>query len=621
MNTEHLPHNEATSFNDAKAYRDLAAGSEPSEIQAESAIIQLSQEIEELWSNGEENDDLEAMGLLRRLRQQGAPAAHILLEELRHDKLAPRNGAIMINVCATSANIPELADYMSSQPKLRPELQNTLARLGDDRVLPYLQTWLTQSESYEANNPRSVFQRSEALGKALFIAVAIQQRAADESSRQRWEAPIQTWLQEYAVVESRHPDPVDLLDDLKTRTHPDVLALAYTEDMFDNSHGGTDPDFGRSSRNRFKEAPKPPVNEAERTETLRNLITLIERPLKSLPNERVERLLTIAAYQERNPSPYAVTLGFEIEVERQSLISPEPNADGLSPEERAERAYQRQANYRRSEQMGVPAGQDAEWEFAPEAAYHYLTPVRETQALIYADLINSAYEHNPLHATLAGITTEGPAGDQAGVLLRGIEATGWCCSAERIEQPTRNPANSWLCKGKRGIKERSAEELQLGASAGAELRTLEIKNLPGFDRTARSLYALGSALSAYQELAAHSERAADRHKQELADIWRDYSEQEEQLFAAYGLASPSTGSWFAGAIRDAEGNIIQERLGVDFLKFADLLRDAESGGSRGQKFQAAAQDNVLYARRRAMAVLDATRPKPCLLYTSDAADD
>ncbi|HSX02924.1 MAG TPA: hypothetical protein VLI05_06475 [Candidatus Saccharimonadia bacterium] len=594
MNYEHHSphHGDKPDFQGADAYRDLTANTSETNQEDLTALTHEFAAIQ-LKLKPSDAEKTRAVALLRQFRQEGAPAAHAVLQELSQGRLIPELSASLVNAAATRENVPEIADYVVQQGKMEQPLRVALARLGDDQLLPHLAAYASHAIATEPDPEY----RSYKMNDALFVASAIEHRATSEASREQWQQHVEGWLDEYVKGVRHRGQRAEALNYFRTISRPEVLALAYAQEFFNDSVN--DPDFGQSLR-RKPDLMVSSQGSGKRSETLQNLWVLMERPLSSHTPEQFKERLIIAAYQEDNPSPYSTTLGIEVEIEEESLLV-DDNLN-LSSEEREARAYQRQANYRHSEQLGIPAGSDAMWEFAPRPAYSYLTHTREVQALMQADLLRNEYSY-PLHLTGAEVSTNGPAGNEVYTLLHGLEATGWSCSAERLEQASTAPEGGWACKGNGGIMERSSEDIQGDASTAVELRTLEAKGLSGLNRTMRSASALFSALKAHTQLLEHPKEAADPSKTELAAAWQQYSAQMNDLFASHQMTRPSDDPW---AARFSAGKGLA--LSPDFLTLADLLRSAEQGEDRGRQFQQAAQDIVLQTRRRVMAVLDRTRP-------------
>lgn len=614
MTDEHLPQAGNESYEQAKAYQELTSGlkeQEPNDLsQAVDRIVSELEVPPAVDTNNMDHDELSEywersiqrrLQLSRQLHEEGAPAASLILERIRKGEMRGGTGIEYVNLCATPDNGVELAEFLLEHRFMAQDLQTALERVGGHEILPYL-------EKYAEPVPRrdSDLDRSGRLNEAIDVALAVEQRLTEPKQREQWQASITKWAEVSNTLGNSQWLDEDALDERRAEQHPDLVAWRHTLNFY---RVGNDADFGPSAHAPNAEAlPLDP--QISREQVVENLFALGEETLE-LPGagaEKRKRVLEIMAYHEQNPSPYAITLGLEIEIEKASFVTNLGDAAREQSPDRAEAAYRRAGNYRRTERAGMPAGRDAEWEFAHLPARNYTTLSREVQALIQADLINNSFERHPVHMTLGHISMLGPAGPEVFALARGLEATGWCSSAERIEQPMRTRIDNWLYKGKGGVKERAAGEVKLGAGTAVELRIMELKSLSGADRTMRSAYALGAALRAYQELVNKPDQAADSNKQKLSDIWQDYSTEFNALCAQYDLTPPSQGGWAADTIRDGAGSVLDHRLGPDFLKLADFMREAHRPDSRGGQFQAAAQAAVLRARGRAMEILDRTKP-------------
>lgn len=269
-------------------------------------------------------------------------------------------------------------------------------------------------------------------------------------------------------------------------------------------------------------------------------------------------------------------------------------------DQRADYIYQKLGGYHQSKAAGVPRDKDGLWEFANRPVHHYLTLSREVQALMRLGLMNPEKSAHPMHLTVGGVTSDGPAGAEADILARSLEATGWCSSSSRMLKPATGK-ESWIQKGDAGIKERERDEIALSGTRAIEIRTMEHQGLGKLDRSLRSIYALGSALRAYQGITEGRAPSSD-DEQALADVWREFSSRSNQLFTDQGLDSP-TGQRWTGYI-DPEDGI---KMDGNFYQFGQLLKDAEADPqSPGGRFQDAMQDLVISARKEALAILERT---------------
>jgi hypothetical protein len=605
---------EAT-FAGASAYAELQAPSETMEQAREQRVAAIAETYANLaLAERDPNTDMsyvelsrEKVRCYRQLRSEGPEAVSHLLRGMQEQRYSEAVGFDLVEACATTASADELGAYVSQQPgTLEYRLEITLMRIGSDAQLPQLASYVDQPADPAARSGEQERNQRQRLRSAIAVAVGLEQQAASEHKPQ-WQKFIATSVERHNSLSTEQKLTAKELGWMQEGTTPDMLQEEYILQFFTSSD---DPDFGPSNRQRNLEN-KVPLPKLERWEVVENLIALKEERLDLPPgdNPRRQRLLETMTYHEKNPSPHAITLGLEVEVEREAFTDREP-ADATA-DERADAEYQRRLDFRRTEQLGVPAGNDAEWEFALLPAEHYLTTSRETQALMQLGLIPSEYPQ-PAHLTIGGITSRGPTGKAAFMLARGLEATGWSTSAERVRQPIDgDPTDNWLFKGKGGLKEREPDEISGAATSAVELRILEVHGQSGLHRTLRTAYGLGAATSAFQEVAKPDRPLPNADQQELAQIWEDYSDAAGQLFERYGMANPAQQEWTTITHIDPETQTpASHEFGADFLRFAELLSEAETPDTDGAKFQEAAQDLALAGRRRAMAVLDRTRPTP-----------
>jgi hypothetical protein len=261
-------------------------------------------------------------------------------------------------------------------------------------------------------------------------------------------------------------------------------------------------------------------------------------------------------YKEKHPSPYAPTLGIEIEIPDETVLPKElwqenfvPDDSGSASQKFQDERGKYQEKYKVSEQIGVPNGNDLFWEFAHEPARNPLTLSREVQALVGMGLINTKYTKYPLHVTLGGVTSDGLGGDQAHVFSHALEATGWSTNADRLTYPYVSDF-SWVVRGEAGVRERGKEEgksrndmktsdeQNIGANVGTEFRTIQLQSLSGLDRYLHSAYYLGTALRSFQEKL-QNEYDNDPTLKELSDIWKEFSEKCTEVFQKTGIKEPS----------------------------------------------------------------------------------
>jgi hypothetical protein len=298
------------------------------------------------------------------------------------------------------------------------------------------------------------------------------------------------------------------------------------------------------------------LSAAERLAIVKNLRIMArkENDLDADPEEPDNFLRRhFLEYKEKHPSPYAPTLGIEIEIPDETVLPKElwqENLEkgGLSSQDFYDQRAEYQKKYAETEQIGVPNGNDLFWEFAHEPVRNPLTLAREVQALIGMGLINTKYTKYPLHVTLGGVTSEGLGGEEAYLFSHALEATGWSTDSERLLLPYHNLKDSWLGRlgrGKAGVRERgkfeegsSANDMKMSneqgiGNVGVEFRTPQLQSLSGLDRYLHSAYYLGTSLRSFQEQK-QNENNNDVTQKELADIWGGFSEKCGELFQKIG---------------------------------------------------------------------------------------
>lgn len=244
-------------------------------------------------------------------------------------------------------------------------------------------------------------------------------------------------------------------------------------------------------------------------------------------------------HKENNPSPYGVTLGIEIEIPEESVLP--TGSRSWSREKKDEFLNEERKKYEETEKMGVPRDTDQFWEFANLPAHNPETLAREAEALIGMELIDKKYAKFPLHVTIGGITfTHCPAKkrEDALVLIRAMDATGWCTDGDRLTRLYHDKESNWMVKSRSGILERDTNENFLADKNGQiktalEFRTPQLQSLFGLDRYLRSVYYLGSALRAYQNI-----DEKDQISKNLSKIWEKFSKECVTIFEQYGLESP-----------------------------------------------------------------------------------
>ncbi len=306
-------------------------------------------------------------------------------------------------------------------------------------------------------------------------------------------------------------------------------------------------------------------------------------------------------YREENPSPYAPTLGIEIEIRDQSLD--------------AEDFYKKSnliEKYRKTPRMGVPSGYDAFWEFAHRPVHYYHTLSKEVAALIEMGLINQAYTKHSLHLTIGGITTYDKGGyefKEGGtyLLARALEATGYSITGGRLLRPYLTGRMSWDAKGaKGGVLERFPEDIALGVPAAVEMRTFQLQGITGLDRLLKSAFLLGAALKAYQREAVTGEKL-DETETKLAEVWGDFSNSLAAIFEEYNLKNPGE-AWVApnsdGLLGPAKLEVIYAKGKSDFIPLAKLLEEARlNPQSNGAEFVKKVRGLIIKARKKVKDII------------------
>lgn len=308
-------------------------------------------------------------------------------------------------------------------------------------------------------------------------------------------------------------------------------------------------------------------------------------------------------YREAHPSPYAPTIGVEIEIYRPTLGLPSVDKIELTEEELSKVDDARQKFYRTAD-LGVPSGSDGFWEFANAPVNDFRTMTREVQSLVDMGLINKDYQRHPMHLTIGGITSMGIPGRQAFVLARALEASGWSTRSGRLLKPFLTGANAWNHKGVAGVKERGAHELQGKQSTGIEIRTMQFQNLQGFHRLLSGSYYLGAALKAYQEKSYDSPLPAGATmagREALAAVWGQFSQDIEAIFKQYGLFSPSEPDSWPAPYSEADS--------TGFWKLAQLMDEAaKDKDSMGGNFVVEIRDALTKARVQAAKLMTPEEP-------------
>lgn len=292
---------------------------------------------------------------------------------------------------------------------------------------------------------------------------------------------------------------------------------------------------------------------------------------------------------------------------------------------KAEFLKKKKQPYKKTEQLGVPAGKDKFWEFANAPTHYYATLSREVQALIEMGLIDPSYPRHPLHITIGGISLGvsmnelygdnssieqnadvliPESGKETFVLARSLEASGWSTTGGRLLRPylVKGEHNAWAVKGVGGVKERPQDQIKLGVKKAVEFRTFQLQNFAGLDRTLRSAFLLGTALRAYQteaQGAPYEEGEKPFIRGELSEIWKNFSHESQMIFSAYDLADPQN-VWQAPNCLDTD----HDRRENPFKDFGDVLDEGrQHPQSRGAEFVAEMRGLIITTRKQVADII------------------
>jgi hypothetical protein len=316
-------------------------------------------------------------------------------------------------------------------------------------------------------------------------------------------------------------------------------------------------------------------------------------------------------YKEKNPSPYGVTLGIEIEIPEKTVLPKElvKNYGYGEVYKKRQKYYEK---FQEAEKIGVPNGHDLFWEFAHQPARNPLTIAREVQALVGMGLINKKYAKYPLHVTLGGITSSGDEGTGAYLLSHALEATAWSTNADRLTRPYRTEGGSWTQRGGSGLRQRdggviddmkTSDEQDIG-NTGVEFRTLQLQSLSGLDRHLHSVYYLGTALRAFQE----REQKGDDNpiRGELKDVWVEFSKKCSELFAEIGLSEPPE-DW--KIIRSFDDNHDYDKGNSSFKELAKILDEGTTDpNGEPAKFIHDIRLLIIQTRTKVREILEKEKP-------------
>lgn len=170
--------------------------------------------------------------------------------------------------------------------------------------------------------------------------------------------------------------------------------------------------------------------------------------------------------------------------------------------------------YKFTEEIGIPKGNDAYWEFANSPAYSHQTLSTELDILIEAGLIPADKEHS-LHVTLGDLATKG-----GGVHLMLANLEMMYANPARIEMAVLGNryrgSNTWARRGNDGVRSRHPAELKLGSSSASEIRTLSMGEHADHKEILRSSQLHGAILKAYRSRLETQDSVID----ELSILWQ-----------------------------------------------------------------------------------------------------
>jgi hypothetical protein len=520
----------------------------------------------------------------RALHASGPQAVAAIFDLVRDGHIDAFDTGDYIELCATPKNADQILDFMiafkSDGGEIHP-LNDTMQRLAVASHIPKLREFCTPPVE-----PQGMV-TTTSTRIAASIALAAQQRETDAEAQQSW----QDFIDELTERRSRRGELIldaDEIERMRMSGAPARLALQVARQFNTWSSDPTVPATISTA------APRALPR---RLESSYNLYALAEGHGDTHRGDRVAaHILDRLCQREASPSPYGVDLGFEAEVEYESLITPfDPAHETVA--DRIDALLDMLTRYHQVVATGMPSPYEEDptviREFSPKPAAHYETLMRELQLLMAMNVIDPSYAGHPFHVTVGNVTSKGPKGDATATLIYSLAATGWSASAARVMQPKGKPG-SWAFKSKGGLKERSSNEILGPARTAVEARIFCIRSLGGAARTLRSLQGLGAAVRAYQTETPH-----DTYQTALATIWSDYSRATTTLFEEAGFSNDPDG-W--DAHQKERSN--DAHLGSNFLRLAELISQAEAGpDSEGGRFQAAMQHLIVVSRGEALRIL------------------
>ena len=187
---------------------------------------------------------------------------------------------------------------------------------------------------------------------------------------------------------------------LRRQSAPDLVDYRYASQFFNYQ---PEPDLT------YKSPPPWDKLAPNRLKTIKNLFSVAEQSLPGIDRDKAAVTFERLYFRElERSSPYAVTIGLEVEIEEQSLIRAIDAEHPDDAQERADLAYAKQARLRLAHAAGMNSPKESSpeviWEFASQPASYYETLAREVQVLMAMDTVSPNYQEHPLHITIGGIT-------------------------------------------------------------------------------------------------------------------------------------------------------------------------------------------------------------------------
>ena len=598
-------------------------------------------------------NDREMVDLRRRLRDENGNAARYILERLNSGEISSNSSrwyqyVTWLDLCASAQEASAIGtllmrdDVILNQDRsAKSAIIRILERVGTSENIEHLSHFSSRCFDipYQGRTPeRQIDLQTGDSMEAIGALSLIGERTEDQDARQKIQDTLRlltesiahrtgvsvdalessySFMNEYARERINQFDRYFEIEDQRTEETRDPHD--YGSDERDMSWEDKQDDEMKDCyhENKF-------VQTESRLEVIKRLRHKIkkEQETSEEPEDDNARFLRRhwLEYREDHPSPYTPTLGIEIEI-RESSVLPK-QAKQWSEIDKKEFLREKKKPYRKTEELGVPAGKHTFWEFANAPTHYYATLSREVQTLIEMGLINPNYPRHALHITIGGVTLgvgmeelygEGfktnneeaadnlmpQSGKETFVLARSLEATGYATTGGRLLRPylAKGALTAWAVKGVGGVKEREPEQIKLGVKKAVEFRTFQMQSLAGLDRLLRSAFLLGTALRAYQADAQGVSLGADEDpdiRRKLSGIWEKFSEESRRIFLEYNLADPKT-AWRAPDYIDND----QRRAENPFKHFGDMIDDArQHPQSKGAEFVAKMRGLIISTRKQ-----------------------